>query len=385
MTDPNTLTGTAPTQNSFIKDCTVLVFDSSNHKISKDNLTTANADGGAYYAFDPPGNATAVSPSSHDRSKVNPLTITGTGYQEFTPASGPRVEPAVFVGANGLGVTTVTPSQITGTLSRNESGEKSCATGVACKGITVGNPGHRQADLVFTDSLYELQPGPAPVITSITPNHGPSTGGTEVTIQGDNLDFVKQVTLGGLPLAIENGTQGITGLKVKTLPNCAGNATFAVTNIDDQTFNFMTAPFGFQISPVIVERVINESPVLLVNPVVIKHYFAYVGPCPNEGIDKVNVSAIAMQLNGQPLMTPCVSATLTPNRIPLPDPRFPNLDPSVILFQVDVSLTINCAAGNPAGSNNYSLTFTFQLGNTASITDSSLWTRQQTVNFSFSL
>jgi hypothetical protein len=385
-TDANTLTGTAPTQNSFIKDCTVLVFDSSGHKISKDLLATANPDGGAYYAFDPPGNATAVSPSSHDRSKVNPLTIAGAGYQQFTPTTGPPVLPAVFVGANGLGgITNVTPSQITGTLFRNDTGEKSCPTNVACKGVSVGNPGHRQADVVTTAGLYELQPGPAPIITSITPNHGPSTGGTEVTIEGDNLDFVRQVTLGGLPLAIENGTQGITSLKVKTLPNCAGNATFAVTNIDEQTFNFTTAPFGFQISPVIVERVVNESPVLLVNPVVVRHYFAYVGPCPNEGIDKVNVSPITMTLNGQPLMSPCVTATLTPNRIPLPDSRFPNLDPSLILFQIDVSLTINCTAGNPAGSNNYALTFTFQLGNTASITDSSLFTRQQTVNFSFSL
>jgi hypothetical protein len=382
MTDPNTLTGMAPTQNSFIKDCTVLVFDSSGHKISKDLLATTNPDGGAYYAIDPPGTATAVSPSAHDRSRVDTLTITGTGYQEFRPTNGSPVEPTVFVGAKNLGVATVTATQITGTLARNDTGEKSCPTGVKCKGITVGNPGHREADLVFTDSLYELQPGPAPVITSITPNHGPSTGGTEVTIMGNNLDFVDLVTLGGQPLAIENGTEGITSLKVVTVPNCAGNATFAVTNIDGQSFSFTAAPFGFQISPVTVVRVDNGSPLVL-NP--IARFFAYVGPCPNEGIDKVNVSAIAMKLNGQPLMSPCVTATFSPTRIPLPDSRFPNLDPSLTLFEIDISVTVNCVTGNPAGSNNYTGTFTFQLGNTASITDSALWSRQQTVNFSFSL
>jgi hypothetical protein len=58
------------------------------------------------------------------------------------------------------------------------------------------------------------------------PNSGFSIGGTEVTIGGENLDFVNLVTLGGQPLAIENGTQGITSLKVRTLPNCAGNAFF---------------------------------------------------------------------------------------------------------------------------------------------------------------
>jgi hypothetical protein len=386
MMGANTLTGTAPPQNSFIKDCTVLVFDSSGHKISKDNLTTANPDGGAYYAYDPPGNATAVSPSSHDRSKVDPLTITGTGYQQFTPAGGPPVFPTVFVGANLLGgMTNVTSSQITGTLSRNETGEKSCTPGVKCKGITVGNPGHRQADIVPTDSLYELQMGPPPTINSITPNSGLSIGGTEVTIGGDNLDFVYKVTLGGKPLTIESGTQGIKSLKVKTLPNCAGNAFFAVTNIDEQTFNYNipgVSAFTFNVSPVTVVRVLGQSPRQL-NP--IARYFAYVGPCPSEGIDKVNVSAIAMKLNGNPLTTPCVTATFSPTRIPLPDPGFPNLDSSLNLLEIDISLTVNCQGGNPPGSNNYSGTFTFQLGNTANITDTSLWTPQQTVFFAFSL
>jgi hypothetical protein len=385
MTDANTLTGTAQTNNSFIKDCTVLVFDSSNHKISKDNLTIANLDGGAYYAFDPPGSATAVSPSAHDRSKVDPLTITGTGYRQFTPASGAKVFPTVFVGAKNLAVTSVTDAQITGILARNDTGEKSCATGVNCKGVTVGNPGHRLADLVSTDSRYELQPGPPPVITSITPNHGPSIGGTDVTIGGNNLDFVdpeRGVTLGGQLLTVEPGTQGITSLTVRTLPNCAVNTTFAVTNIDGQTFNFTTAPFAFVISPVTVVRVTGGS-LFQVAPIIFESIFAYVGPCPNEGIDKTNLSQITMQLNGNPIAS-CVTATVTPTRIPLPDSRFPNLNSSLTLFEIDISLTENCAAGNPAGSNNYSGLFTFQLGNTASIADSALWTGQQKVTFSFS-
>lgn len=72
---------------------------------------------------------------------------------------------------------------------------------------------------------YELQPGPAPVISAITPGHGPDGGGTEVTISGQNLGSATGVTFGsGNPGSIvENTATEITALSP------AGSGTVQIT------------------------------------------------------------------------------------------------------------------------------------------------------------
>jgi len=48
-------------------------------------------------------------------------------------------------------------------------------------------------------SATTVEAGPSPVITSISPNHGSISGGTNITIIGENFDSATTVTIGGNP------------------------------------------------------------------------------------------------------------------------------------------------------------------------------------------
>jgi uncharacterized protein YlxW (UPF0749 family) len=81
---------------------------------------------------------------------------------------------------------------------------------------------------------------PAPAITSITPNNGPSAGGTPVTIAGTGFDSVTAVTFAGVAATINNQTS--SAVNVTTPAGHAGPADVIVTNKDGQT---ATSPGGF--------------------------------------------------------------------------------------------------------------------------------------------
>jgi len=75
----------------------------------------------------------------------------------------------------------------------------------------------------------------APVIETITPNSGPTDGGTVITITGRDLDYVTEVTLDGLActnIIIINSTT----IKCTTPAHPAGAVDVVVTTVEGWTF-----------------------------------------------------------------------------------------------------------------------------------------------------
>jgi acid phosphatase len=75
---------------------------------------------------------------------------------------------------------------------------------------------------------------PAPTVTSITPNSGPTAGGTPVTISGTGFVAGATVSLGGT-LATNVVVSNATTITATTAPRTAGVVDVVVTNPDTQT------------------------------------------------------------------------------------------------------------------------------------------------------
>ncbi len=140
----------------------------------------------------PPVTVTDVSPASGPLAGGTRVTITGTNLSDVT---------SVTIGGRDLLATTVRSS-------------------TRITGITPVATSHGAADVVVTCRNHE--PGtcsgcftynPLPTVTAVSPDSGPLTGGTHVTITGTNFVDVTSVTIGGTELgerAVVSTTQ-ITG------------------------------------------------------------------------------------------------------------------------------------------------------------------------------
>ncbi len=235
-----TLTGTAPPNTLFIGDAAVLVFaDGGNTKISKKTLCD-DTGCSAYYAFDMPSPPTSVSNMlGFDRRGGN-LTITavGGGFRSFQSSVNPnfRVNPRVNLDSIGFDVNTVTegtPSTINGNVLRADANIKSCPiVGQSpCKFIHVRNPGGRARDAAHSGvALYNLMAGPPPSPASLDTNSGNSTGGTQIKIDGDDLDFVDRITFNGKPGTITSQTK--TRIRVVAPSTCPGTFPLVFKGID---------------------------------------------------------------------------------------------------------------------------------------------------------
>src|SRR6185295_19105779 len=210
---PTQLVGAAPANTLFVGDAEVLVFaDSGTTKVSKKTLCD-DTGCSAYYAFDPASPPTSVGAPGGFNRAGGTLTINGGGFRRFDstlPGAAP-VLPRVNLDSIGFDVTLVTNSTINGNVQRAGPEFQACVRcGVGqqpCKFIHVRNPGGRAKDTAHSlGALYTLLPGPAPIPQSRFPDNGPSIGGTPVTIKGENLDFVDNVTIGGTNALIVSKT-----------------------------------------------------------------------------------------------------------------------------------------------------------------------------------
>jgi hypothetical protein len=202
-------------------------------QVSKKKSTLCDDDGkncSAYYSFDPPSPATSLSVPGFNRLGGN-LTITaaGGGFRRFQSSVTQNVVlPNVNIGDIDFEVNLVTegaPSTINGNVLRAGSEIDSCAIQgqSPCMKIIVKNPGGRVQDKVRSVvDLYTLMPGPPPIPETRFPDNGPSIGGTQITIRGQNLDFARRVTIGGSPVALVlNHTRNT--IVVVSAPHVAGS------------------------------------------------------------------------------------------------------------------------------------------------------------------
>jgi hypothetical protein len=136
--------------------------------------------------------------------------VTLTGHN-FAPGATVR-----FGGAAATSVLVVSATQITTKTPPHAQG------GV---NVTVTNPGGQSGTLANAFTFVVL----APVVTSISPNTGTTTGGTRVTLTGKNFVSGAKVTFGG-PAATSVVVVSATQITANTPRHKPGRVDIVVTN-----------------------------------------------------------------------------------------------------------------------------------------------------------
>ena len=109
------------------------------------------------------------------------MTITGAGFSN----------PSVRFGANGASIASFTATQIRVTVPVES------AAGSVPIIVTNGDGAVAVSSTSFTYTFAAVSA--APVVQPLTPTHGPVTGGTAITISGQNFTPAATVTVGGVP------------------------------------------------------------------------------------------------------------------------------------------------------------------------------------------
>lgn len=172
----------------------------------------------------------AVNPSSGSRNGGTQVQISGGGFTSTSPLAvkfgGTQ---AAIVASADTQITVLTPAKPVGAVDVEVSNGNGVAT--------------RPAGFTY-------QSGPAPTISSVSPNTGPSAGGTAVTIAGTNIGYPAAlasclsnsvpsasgtcVWFGtGKPTSVTMNSPG--QLQATSPPGTTGAATLKVLNSDDQS------------------------------------------------------------------------------------------------------------------------------------------------------
>jgi hypothetical protein len=141
-------------------------------------------------------------PAAQGRMSTAPLAATPT-ISSITPSSGAAgilvtIQGTGFTGANAVRFGTTAAAQFV-VDSDSELSVVSPTHGPGTVDVSVVTPGGTSA-LSSADRFTYGAP-PPPHITSVTPNSGPNTGGTPVTIQGSGLTGATAVAFGTIPAA----------------------------------------------------------------------------------------------------------------------------------------------------------------------------------------
>jgi hypothetical protein len=184
------------------------------------------------FTYVEPPTVSAVSPSNGPTAGGTSVTITGSNLTDAT---------GVSFGANAATTFTVdNDTQITATSPAGSAGA------VDVKVTTVGGT---SATSVADNFTYLA----APTVSAVSPDTGPATGGTSVTITGTDLTGASGVSFGGTPgtFTVDSSTQitatspagsGIVDVTVTT-----GGGTSAPTAADQ--FTYVGAPTITSVSP----------------------------------------------------------------------------------------------------------------------------------------
>jgi len=153
----------------------------------------------------PTPSVSSVSPTSGVYTGATAVTITGTNF-----AAGDTV---TFGAAAATNVVVVSGTTITATSP--------AGSGVVA--VTVTSPGGQSGSLA--GGFTYISP---PTVSSVSPNLGPASGGTAVTITGTNFTAGATVTFGGVAATNVLVVSG-TSITATTPPGAAGAVTVTVT------------------------------------------------------------------------------------------------------------------------------------------------------------
>jgi hypothetical protein len=160
----------------------------------------------------------SASPSQGPTTGGTVVTITGTGF-----ASGATV---AFGSIQSTAVTVASSTQINSMSPPGDSGTV---------GITVNGPNAQSATL---PSAFTYTSGPA--VSSVSPNTGPVTGGTTVSILGSGFQTGATVTFGGIA-ATSVKLVSPTQIQAVSPVSPAGTVSISVTNSDSQSGTLASA------------------------------------------------------------------------------------------------------------------------------------------------
>ncbi len=163
----------------------------------------------------PAPTVSSINPTSGTANGGTPVTITGTGF-----ASGATVS---LGGAAASGVTVVSSTTITATTAAHAAGAVN---------VVVTNTDAQSGTL--TNGYTYTGTNPAPTVGSISPNTGPSNGGTPVTISGTGFLAGASVSLGGTA-ASGVTVLSSTSISAVTPAHTVGAVNVVVTNSDGQS------------------------------------------------------------------------------------------------------------------------------------------------------
>lgn len=183
--------------------------------------------------------ATDVSPATGTVLGNTSVTITGTGFNAAT---------TVRFGSNAATITARTATTLTVTTPAGNVGPVD---------VVVTNPGNQSATL--TGGFTYFEPILPPTIASVTPNTGPTAGGTSVTLDGTLFKAGAEVTftVGTTAVAATNVVVvSAVRLTCTTPPHAAGVASVTVRNPADalegtlaSAFTYLAPPTITQVSP----------------------------------------------------------------------------------------------------------------------------------------
>ncbi|HVV67086.1 MAG TPA: IPT/TIG domain-containing protein [Candidatus Saccharimonadales bacterium] len=221
-----TFAGLPATNINFVSS-TQITATTPAHAIGATDVTVTNYDGqsdtaSGGFTYAPPPQVTGASPDSGLTTGGDSVTLSGSGF-----VAGATVKFGSNAASN---VTVVNSSTITLTTPANNVGSSS---------ITVTNPDGQAATL--SGGFTYMNPPPAPA--SIAPDHGPTSGGTSVTITGS--DFIP-------PSTSSNTWSTVAG---KSTQSTFGYSSTAV--IGDKIYRFG----GYSDSPTGASNAIYSAPV----------------------------------------------------------------------------------------------------------------------------
>lgn len=192
--------------------------------------TEGNSDPVPYTYDYPLPVVTNVSPNSGSPSGGNTITLTGTNFIGITAVHFGTVNAPIF--------TPISPTSIS--VQVPPAGvDLACVVDITvtgCAGTSVPTPTDRYT--------YNF---PAPTITNVNPNIGPTAGGNQVVITGTNFVGLTSVVFGANPATIVSATQ--TQIIVTAPPGALGTVTITATFTSGGCNGTAIAQYTYQNAP----------------------------------------------------------------------------------------------------------------------------------------
>ncbi len=178
----------------------------------------------------PPGPPTisSISPTSGPTSGGTIVTLSGSNFESGASVKFGSINSSAVTFINSAQVNAMSPAEPAGSVS-----------------VTIANPDPESATL---PSAFTYTAGPT--ISGVSPNSGPSTGGTTVTINGSGFKSGATVAFGTL-FAVSVTVSSSTQIQAVTSSESAGLVGITVTNPDLGTASL---PSAFTFLPVVGQQ-----------------------------------------------------------------------------------------------------------------------------------